>query len=84
MNNNRYDLSNGSIDLFTDLVRWSADWSGQPLIELTTAAEKGHLTDLKKKGLLRTFASDGCMFAVFTPEGIAFAKDLGLDTSAME
>lgn len=71
------DLTPDTLDLFKDLVRWAPDWSGQPMVEVTKS-QRGNLTDLKVKGLIRTFDSDGCMFAVFLPAGFDLAEQLGM------
>ena len=41
--------------------------------------QAGNLTDLKRKGLIKTFADCGCIFVVFTELGIKYANELGLD-----
>ena len=42
-----------------------------------TKEQRGNLSDLKKKGFITTFRSDGCDFADFTELGIQFGKELG-------
>jgi hypothetical protein len=74
-------LTPASLALFEDLIADAPDWSGSPLVDLASAADKGNLTDLKKTGLVTTSVIDGSTFVWFTPEGIAFADSLGLDTS---
>lgn len=82
--NTQIDLSQGSIDLFTSLAKDAGNWSGVPLLDEISPAEKGHLTDLKKKGLLTTTQDEDnrkCFWVTFTDEGVAFAATLGIDLS---
>ena len=74
------DLSPGSLELFLGLAEDASNWSGTPLVTVD-AAGKGHLTDLKKRGLLDTFVDEGCSFATFTEAGIALAEEHGVDGS---
>ena len=41
--------------------------------------ERGNLTQLKKAGLITTFASDGDTWIAFTAVGKEFAKTLGIE-----
>lgn len=70
-------LTPDSLELFKTLVEDAPNWSGMPLITVSPA-EKGNLTHLKRLGLITTFVEDdGCSFAIFTDEGIAYAATLG-------
>lgn len=71
-------LTADSLELFLGLAEDADNWSGNPLITLT-AAQRGNLTDLKKRGLLSTFDDGGCDFAIFKPAGIALAAEHGID-----
>jgi hypothetical protein len=66
-----------SLALFDALAKDAKNWSGTPLIYLTSP-ERGNLTNLKRNGLLVTFNSDGDMFADFTDAGIALAASRGI------
>lgn len=71
-------LTAASLALFTELVRDSGNWSGEPLIDITRE-ERGNLTQLKRAGLLETFTDEGCVFAIFTDDGREFARSIGLE-----
>jgi hypothetical protein len=73
-------LSEGSEKLFKYFANDSWNWSGQPLVTITDNKDRGHLTDLKKKGLVKTDDSEGCMWLKFTPLGRAYAssKNIGV------
>ena len=64
-----------SAALFRELVRSAPDWNGNPLFE-GDKTERGNLTDLKKLGLVTTFAEDHCTFVSFTETGEALAKEI--------
>lgn len=68
-------LSTGAQDLFDALWDDAPSWSGTPLCELETPAEKGYLTNLKRRGLVQTFVSDGNNFASFTEAGAALGAE---------
>lgn len=73
-------LTPASEKLFVDLAKDSGNWSGNPMLDgnvRTNNALKGNVADLKKKGLIRTFADEGCTFVQFTDEGKALAERLG-------
>lgn len=48
------------------------NWNGTPLLSITKE-QRGNLSDLKKKGLLKTFKDEGCDWVTFTDEGYKFA-----------
>lgn len=72
------NLTPDSLALFTELASSAGDWDGAPLFE-GTQAQKGNLTDLKVAGLVRTERDSGCTWVYFLPEGVAFARSLGID-----
>lgn len=57
-------LTPSSLDLLLKLIADSGNWSNTPMLDLD-AAGKGNFTDLKKKGLVRSFRSDGIDWADF-------------------
>jgi hypothetical protein len=78
------EMSVGTKALFIALVKDAGNWSGSPLFGGNvgnTAADKGHLTDLKRKGLVTTEQdSDNkrCHWVHFTDDGKQYAADLDL------
>jgi hypothetical protein len=68
-------LTPASYDLLISLIKDAPNWEGQPLIDITKE-QRGNLSDLKRRGFLDTFREEGCMFAIFTPLGAAFAADV--------
>jgi hypothetical protein len=71
-------LTAATLRLFDALVEDAPNWSGTPLVDVG-AAGRGHLTHLKRAGLLTTTTSDGDVFAVFTPAGRALALERAAD-----
>lgn len=71
-------LTEGSALLLAELVIDAPNWNGCPMLDIDDI-DKGHLTDLKKKGLLRTsFDGDtGCSFVFFSDEGKKLIKLCG-------
>jgi len=78
-----HGLSDGGLELFTDLAEDAGNWSGQPLFGGNVGcdpSDRGWLTELKKKGLVTTFADDedsSLSWVVFTDAGRALADKLG-------
>jgi len=72
------DLTIDSKNLFISLVNDAPNWSDTPMFK-GDQHQAGNLTDLKRKGLIKTFADCGCIFVVFTELGIKYANELGLD-----
>lgn len=67
---------------FVEIVEDLGNWSGMPLFGgniSDSAKNKGHLTDLKKKGLVTSFREEGCTWLELTEDGKAFATELGLE-----
>jgi len=73
-------LTAASLELFLALANDAGNWGGTPLVEVTPA-ERGNLTQIKRAGLLTTGEDDGCVFAWFTPAGVAFAGQHDVDLS---
>lgn len=66
------DLTPGSRHLFEALWNDKDNWSGTPPMGgnvPTDAAARGHLTHLKKLGLVTTFHDEGLAWVSFTPAG---------------
>lgn len=57
-------LKPASLALLLALIEDSGNWSNSPMVDISNE-ERGNLTDLKRKKLLRTFSSDGVEFTVF-------------------
>lgn len=75
-------LTEESLKLFLLYANDAGNWNGNPLVggNIThTQKDNGNLTDLKKKGLLTTFRSDGYDWIEFTAAGIAFAALHGIE-----
>ena len=74
-------LSPEALALFVAFARDAGNWNGTPLVGggnvPTDGASKGHLTKLKKEGLVKTFTDEGCVWLQFTLEGKAKALTLG-------
>ena len=77
------NLTEGTKALFIELVEDADQWNGQPLYQHTArdTSANGHLTDLKKKGLVTSCDSEGDIFIDFTDAGIEYAASIGLDLS---
>lgn len=74
------ELTDASSELFKALWDEAADWSGTPFFE-GTKAERGNLTDLKKKGLLITeqdHDNKSLYWVHFTARGHLYAKSNGM------
>jgi hypothetical protein len=82
------DITEGSKVLFVALAKDAGNWSGTPLFGGnvgTKPADKGHLTALKKAGLVRSWADEEnkrCHWVAFTNAGVLFAASLGLTVVA--
>jgi hypothetical protein len=78
------NLTEDSKKLFVALVEDAGNWGGTPMWGGNVGgskADNGNLTDLKVKGLVRTFDSDDLEWVQFTDAGRAFAASLGLTIS---
>lgn len=76
------NMSYASYDLLRDLILDAPNWSGQPLIDITKE-QRGNLSDLKRRGFLKTFKDEGCMFAIFTDLGKVAAERFGINIASM-
>lgn len=75
-------LQPASLKLFLDLAKDAGNWGGTPLVDGNVRVGKflrGNLTDLKRKGLLTTWKSDGESWVDFTLKGKLFALDYDVD-----
>jgi hypothetical protein len=61
-----------TLSLFVALWTDAPNWSGEPMLDITKE-QRGNLTDLKKRGLVTTFKSEGCEWVKFTETGREFA-----------
>ena len=78
----KIELTEASKALFLAYAKDSGNWSGTPLVGGNVGGSKedrGNLTDLKKKGLITTFKSDGLDWVSFTPLGVEYAKSNGVE-----
>ncbi len=76
-----YDLSEGCLAYFLDCADDAGNWSGKPLVDIRDAANKGHLTHLKKLGLVETWTDERDMFMTFLDSGkqLAAEHDIEVD-----
>ena len=82
MSDTTTNLTDGSLELFLDLAADAPNWSGQPLFGGNVGgsqASKGHLSDLKKKGLVTTQEDEGLSWVIFTDAGKALAAKHGVE-----
>lgn len=85
-------LPTNARELFVKYVQDAGNWNGTPLVgsNVTLLGEKedrGLLTYLKRAGLVTTSQDADnrkCFWLHFTPDGVAYAKSLGHDTTNME
>lgn len=76
------ELTEASKKLFLAYAKDAGNWSGTPLVGGNVGGSKqdaGNLTDLKKKGLLSTFESEGLEWVQFSDLGIEYAKANGVE-----
>jgi len=64
--------------LFVSFAKDAPNWSGTPLLDITSA-QRGNLSDLKKKGLVETFRDEGCDWVIFTKAGEELAAEYGYE-----
>ena len=78
-------LTEGSKALFLALADDAPNWSGTPLFGGNVGGDRsslGHLTDLKKKGLVETTQDEydrKCYLVAFTDLGITYGKAYGIE-----
>lgn len=69
---NKTPMTEATERLFRDIFADQYNWSGTPpCFNHITAATRGNLTDLKKRGLVTTFRSDGEEWIEITEAGNA-------------
>lgn len=76
------NITEQSKKVFIAYAKDADNWSGTPLVGGNvsgTKEDRGNLTQLKKAGLIETFAYDGAKYINFTPQGKQYAKELGID-----
>lgn len=76
-----HKLTPESLELFHLLALDAGNWGGIPCWGGNVGghkADRGNLTDLKRKGLVWTDRANGCQWVHFTPEGKALAAALGV------
>lgn len=77
-------LTPDTLTFFRSLVDDSGNWGGEPMIGPNgnlpgdASAHRGHLTALKRAGLVTSFKDRGDTFVKFTDAGRAYANDLGM------
>lgn len=75
-------LTAETLELFLDYARDAANWGGRPLVGGNVgggAAGNGHLTQMKKQGLIVTQDEGRDVWIVFRPAGRALAKAHGVE-----
>lgn len=82
MKNLQEKITDQSLDTFLMYARDACNWNGMPLIGGNVGGskqERGNLTDLKKKGFIKTFEEDRkCVFIEFTEKGKTLALKYGI------
>ena len=76
------NITETSKNLFLAFARDAGNWSGMPCVGGNVGGSKedrGNITQLKKAGLITTFADEGQTWVLFTKAGIEFAKAAGVD-----
>ena len=81
------DLTPGTLNVFSQYADDAGNWSGNPLVGGnvdTGPGEKGHLSDLIKKNLIRVSVEErrgqeNLSWIYWTPAGVALAEELGID-----
>jgi hypothetical protein len=78
------EITEASKQVFIAYAKDAANWSGTPLVGGNvggTKEERGNLTQLKRAGLITTMLDGKHTWLAFTPAGVRFAAELGLDVS---
>ena len=77
-------LTEGSHKVFMMYAEDADNWSGTPWVSegniSLTGAQRGNLSDLVKKGLIKIEGVDNMQYVVFTEDGKAYAAANGLNT----
>ena len=77
------NITERSKEVFVAYAEDAGNWSGSPLVGGNVGGskeERGNLTQLKQAGLITTFVDEGDTWINFTDAGVAYAKELGIDT----
>lgn len=80
-------ITEKSKEIFLAYARDAENWAGTPLIGGNVGGgkeERGNITQLKRAGLVTTFNDEGFTFVQFTPAGIAYAKENGVEVYVQE
>lgn len=75
------DITDKSLKLFLAYARDAGNWGGKPPIGGNVGGypeDRGNLTQLKRAGLITTFAFDGDKWVQFTEAGVALAAEHGV------
>ena len=75
------NITNASAELFLAYAKDACNWNGTPLVGGNVGGskeERGNLTQLKRAGLITTFADEGLTWIAFTESGKAFAAEHGV------
>lgn len=76
---NQIELTAESRSLFESVVKDLPNWNGTtPCFNHIDSQSRGNLTDLKKKGLVKTYRYDGEEWIDLTEAGTGFARAEGL------
>ena len=77
-------LTEKSLAFFTKCAKEAPNFGGNPWVceVISSAADKGNLTDIKKVGLIRTVNNGDGEYLVFTPEGRNLAQSLNIELGA--
>lgn len=81
----RVEITEASKEVFRLYAEDAGQWSGCPWVSDgnidPTKEQRGNLSDLVKKGLIKIQDSDGQKVMHFTESGVKFAETLGIDLS---
>lgn len=78
------DLTDASLELFLAYARDAANWDGRPPIGENVDSSResqGHITQMKKAGLITTERQGPWSLIVFTDAGRALAAEHGVEVS---
>lgn len=79
-------LTKACADLFREYAADAGNWSDMPPLGAnvdSTKANRGHITALKKAGLIVTDKDDGHVWVMFTVKGAEVAKAMGYTVQAL-
>ena len=75
------NLTEATLAVFLAYANDAPNWAGRPMIGCNVASDKhanGHLTNLKKAGLIETFKDDCGIYIEFTEAGERLAEEHGI------